>query len=223
MVDLANLPNIATRSVVRPGEPAPDFALPALHREGTVSLEDYRHKSPVLLAIMRGLYCPFCRRHIAHMGGTRQRLAEVGVEVLVVVATPAHRAKAYLKFRPAQVSLAADPMLETHRAFGIPRHFDTPEAHEAVGAVPINPFGDLPEPRPMGEVAAALSQAEPYEWTGADQEAYEREQIQYAGQFLVDRHGIVRWSNIEGAEGPTGIGKFPSDEVLLAAASSLHA
>ena len=156
---------------MRTGEAAPDFSLAALHREGTVSLDDYRDRSPVLLAIMRGLYCPFCRRHIAHLGGTSQRLADVGVELLVVVATPLHRAKQYLKFRPARVPLAADPMLETHLAFGLPRHTESPEGQEALGAVPINPFGDLPEPRPLGEIAAALDQADPYEFTDADQEA----------------------------------------------------
>jgi peroxiredoxin len=44
------------RPPVRPGEPAPDFTLPAANREGTVSLAEYRGRSPVLLALYRGLY-----------------------------------------------------------------------------------------------------------------------------------------------------------------------
>jgi peroxiredoxin len=44
------------RPPVQPGEPAPDFTLPAANREGSVSLADYRGKSPVLLALYRGLY-----------------------------------------------------------------------------------------------------------------------------------------------------------------------
>ena len=39
-----------------PGEPAPDFTLVAAHGDGTVSLRDYRGRSPVLLALFRGLY-----------------------------------------------------------------------------------------------------------------------------------------------------------------------
>ena len=39
-----------------PGDPAPRFALPAVNREGQVSLDDYRGKSPVLLALLRGLH-----------------------------------------------------------------------------------------------------------------------------------------------------------------------
>ncbi len=46
----------APRPPVQPGEPAPDFSLPAADREGTMSLADYRGKSPVLLALFRGLY-----------------------------------------------------------------------------------------------------------------------------------------------------------------------
>jgi len=47
---------IERRPPVRPGEPAPDFTLPAANREGSVSLADYRGRSPVLLAMYRGLY-----------------------------------------------------------------------------------------------------------------------------------------------------------------------
>ena len=41
---------------VASGEPAPDFTLVAAHGDGTVSLADYRGRSPVLLALLRGLY-----------------------------------------------------------------------------------------------------------------------------------------------------------------------
>jgi len=43
------------RRPVQPGEPAPDFMLPAANREESVSLADYRGKS-LLLALFRGLY-----------------------------------------------------------------------------------------------------------------------------------------------------------------------
>jgi len=47
---------VERRPPVRPGEPAPNFTLPAGNREGTVSLADYRGRSPLLLALFRGLY-----------------------------------------------------------------------------------------------------------------------------------------------------------------------
>jgi len=67
---------------LEPGDPAPSFTLPTVPDEGFVSLADYRGKSPVLLALMRGLYCAFCRRHIAQLGTTREKLRAIGVETL---------------------------------------------------------------------------------------------------------------------------------------------
>ena len=79
---------VAPRSPVQPGDPAPTFTLPAVEREGTVSLADYRGKSPLPLSINRGLWCSFCRRHLALLRGMRQRLRELGVETLAIVASP---------------------------------------------------------------------------------------------------------------------------------------
>jgi peroxiredoxin len=215
-------PNLAGRGPLHPGEPAADFALAALNREGTVSLADYRGQSGLFLAIERGLYCPFCRRHIAQLGATADALKPLGVEVLAIVATPAARAKAYLKYRPAPVALAADPRSEVHRAYGLPKFAGTPEHLEKLRSAAVNPFGDLPEPRPLKDLAEALSKDDPYEWTEADQEAWSSEQVQVTGQFLIDRHGIVRWRNIEGEkEGLGGLSKFPSHDEVLAAARDL--
>ncbi len=40
---------------LRPGDPAPRFSLPAINREGLITLDDYRGKRPVLLGLFRGL------------------------------------------------------------------------------------------------------------------------------------------------------------------------
>jgi peroxiredoxin len=41
---------------LRPGDPAPHFALPAVNRDGQVTLDDYRGRSPVLVGLFRGLH-----------------------------------------------------------------------------------------------------------------------------------------------------------------------
>ena len=46
---------VETRPFLRAGDPAPSFTLPAVNREGMVSLADYRGKSPVLVGLFRGL------------------------------------------------------------------------------------------------------------------------------------------------------------------------
>jgi peroxiredoxin len=44
------------RLPIRPGDPAPEFSLPAVDGEGSVSLAHFRGTSPVYLALFRGLY-----------------------------------------------------------------------------------------------------------------------------------------------------------------------
>src|SRR5687768_3228812 len=105
---------------LRPGDPAPHFTLPAVNREGQVSLDDYRGRTPVLVALFRGLHCPFCRRQLVHLGTTQDKLKEIGVETVAVVNTPPERARLYYKYRPAKVLLGADPEAATHQAFRLP-------------------------------------------------------------------------------------------------------
>jgi peroxiredoxin len=214
--------NLVGRTPPQPGEPAADFALPALSREGTVSLADYRGHSGLLLAIERGLYCPFCRRHITQLGATARALKTLNIEVLAIVATPPERAKVYLRYRPAPIMLAADPRSEIHRAYGLPKFPATPEVLATLNSAPINPLGKFPEPRPLKDVFEALSKDDPYDWTDADQEAWNSSQLQTTGQFLIDRDGIIRWLNVEGEkEGLSGFTRYPSDEELLEAARGL--
>lgn len=45
-----------TLGPLRPGDSAPHFTLPAVNRDGKVSLDDYRGRSPVLVGLFRGLH-----------------------------------------------------------------------------------------------------------------------------------------------------------------------
>ena len=153
---------------LQPGEPAPEFTLPAVHREGMVSLADYRGRCPVLLAIFVGLYCPFCRRNIVQLGTTREKLSAAGVETLAVVATEIDNARLYFKYRPARVAIAADPELHTHRSFGLPRAKVTNELMRAIETVPINPSNDPAGPMPLSELGPVLDRADGFQRTEAD-------------------------------------------------------
>jgi peroxiredoxin len=210
-----------TRPPVTPGEPAPDFTLPAIHGSDTVSLAEYRGRSPVFLALLVGLWCPFCRRQIVQMGANEARLKSLGVETLAVVATPPENARLYFKFRPTRLRLGADPELMTHRAYGVPRPVVTPELAEAIEQTRINPTGELPAPLPVPEAAMTLTRMEGYEGTATDQADLARQYPQLKGYFLIDRDGIVRWSHIECTEGLAGIGKFPPEHELLEEARAL--
>jgi peroxiredoxin len=212
-----------SRPPVSPGEVAPNFVLPAVDGSGTLSLSDYRTKSSVFLALFVGLWCPFCRRAIAQMAAVDGELKALGVETLGVVATPPENARLYFKFRPSRLRLAADPDLATHRAYGLPRPAPTPELMDAIATVRINPTGELSEPLPIAEAAAALTKLDGYAESDTDHADMERQWPQLKGQFLIDQGGVVRWVNIECAkEGLAGIGKFPSASEILTAVRTLQ-
>ena len=213
---------VESRPPVTPGEPAPDFTLPAVDRPEQVSLADYRGRSPVFLALFIGLWCPFCRRSIAQMSATESRLKATGVETLAIVATTPENARLYFKFRPTRLRLASDPGLTTHRAYGLPRPASTPEFMRALETTRINPAGEFPEPLPIMEAAATIAKLDGYTENQTDKAEMERQWPQLKGQFLIDREGIVRWANVECAtEGVAGVGKFPSIDEILAAVHAL--
>jgi peroxiredoxin len=193
------------------GQSAPDFTLPAANAEGSVSLADYRGKTPVLLALFRGLYCPFCRHQIAQLSVTADKLRASGVETLGVVATPAERARLYFRFRQARIPLAADPDLTTHRAYGLPGMPVTPEILQMVEEQALGYAREHSVPVKAGSAFSDLNAIDGYGPTKDDQADFARHQAQFIGQFLVDRDGVVRWVNIERAPG-----EFPSEADLLA-------
>jgi len=207
-----------------PGEPAPDFALPAVAGTETVSLGDYRGRSPLFLALMVGLWCPFCRRQLVQLGTFEGKLKALGVESLAIVATAPENARLYFKFRPTRLRLASDPDLTTHRAYRVPKPEPTPAMMEQMQTTRVNPTGELPEPLPIAEAAKVLQELDGYVNTPADQGDVERQWPQLKALFMIDRDGIVRWVDIEcSAEGLAGIGKLPSENVILDAARACAA
>ena len=215
--------NVDMPAPVSAGATAPNFALPAIDGSGTISLQDYRGRTPLFLALFVGLWCPFCRRSIAEMAATEPALKQQGVETLCVVATPPDNARLYFKYRPTRLRLAADPGLTTHRAYGVPKPEPTPELMTALETTKINPDGILPESMPIMQAAEAIAKMDGYAGTPTDQADMQRQWPQLKGQFLIDCDGVVRWASIEAAEGMTGIGKFPSRDEILTAARALAA
>ena len=221
----------ATNRPLEPGDPAPSFALPAVNRDGMVALEDYRGKGSVLVGLFRGLHCPFCRRQVVQLGLTRDKLAREGVETVAIVNTPAERARQYFQYRPTRVLLAADPDVRTHQAFGLPkigfvagRHGPGRVAMAAAsddGAVPgpaIQSDGRADtEPRNIPQAMETLNQKDGFELTEADQQIVAAHFSQFTGHFLIDAQGTIRWSRVEGKEGPNDLLNFPSDSDILAA------
>ena len=217
---------------LRPGDPAPGFALPAVNREGEVSLNDYRGRSAVLVGLFRGLHCPFCRRQVVQLGTLKSKLAALSVETLAVVNTPLERARLYFKHRPVQVLIAADPEAATHRLFGVPAGEIIEDASQSAWPLKVT-LGQFqaarinhPElPTPLNPFAGndALNLRDGFEPNETDQQIAAAHGTQLAGYFLIDRNGILRWLFIEAAERINDLTKFPSEEEILTAASRLAA
>jgi len=217
---------------LKAGDPAPQFVLPAVNREGEVALGDYRGRSAVLVGLFRGLHCPFCRRQVVQLGTLKNKLEALSVETVAVVNTPLDRARLYFKHRPVQVLIAADPEAATHRLFGLPASEIV--EHESQAAWPLKvTIGQFqaarinhPElPTPLNPFAGndALNLRDGFEPNETDQQIAAAHGTQLAGYFLIDRNGILRWLFVEAAERINDLTKFPSEEQILTAAERLAA
>jgi peroxiredoxin len=216
---------------LQPGDRAPNIVLDAITRQGTIALDDFRGQKPVLIALFRGLHCPFCRRHIAALAQLDPALREKGVESLTVVNTPIERARLYFRYHPLPANLlaASDPERVSHRAFGLPNlQFTESESEwprkmgmDALLAARIDAPGEMPEP--MNPVAAMdfLNNKDGYETTDADERMKATGMGQLVGQFLLDREGIVRWSFTEVPEGGRHMFGGPTPQELMSAASQV--
>ena len=100
---IAAIMNLAEQAgtALKPGDLAPDFELQSGEAEGTVSLAEYRRRGAVLLLMLRGLYCPFCRRGIGLLRPTCEALRKAGVPLLGVVIASPERARQYFRHFPA--------------------------------------------------------------------------------------------------------------------------
>ena len=204
--------------MIQPGDAAPDFSLPAVHREGSVSLSDYRGRSPVLLALFRGFYCPFCRRQMGQLAAAAEKLKVQELEVLGVAAADPARARRYLEARPLRLPMGADPALATHRAYGLGQVARTPDAGEMIEAAATRWLQQLSIPFEAGDARTALDRSDGFTPAAADRADRERHQIQMTGQFLIDAEGIVRWCHIEDRD---GYASFPDERTLLSLAARL--
>jgi hypothetical protein len=159
---------------------------------------------------------------VVRLATTAEKLQQLGVETLAIVGSKAERARFFLRFRPVRHPVGADPDLITHRAYGVPRSAVTPEIMQAIHGAYDTLARELKIEVPAGKAREVIGQLDGFEVTETEAAEFQRHQVQFTGQFLVDRDGMVRWSNIECAqEGLAGIDMFPTDEELLAIARGL--
>lgn len=217
------------RPPLEPGDPAPQFELARADQTGVVRLDDFRGR-PLLLTLMRGVHCPFCRRNIVMLARIAPALRQAGVETLAVVGTTAERARLYFRYRPASIPVAADPDLAIHRRYGIPCYPINAQLLDQMRTTRVDPFGELPEPLPflapggaaIHDVFDRLDGFVPNETDLHDRRRQFRETLQLCGQYLLDGSGVIRWAHVEGEPGGLATaGIFPNETALLEIARTL--
>lgn len=110
-----------------PSDRAPEFVLPAADGSGTLALGEALRRGPVLLTMLRGLYCPFCRRHISQLRPSCETLAGAGIALIGVIIASPERARRYFHHFPPCFPIAAAPDRSLHSAYGLPEVDRTPE------------------------------------------------------------------------------------------------
>lgn len=215
---------------LQPGDRPPNIVLDAVSRDGTIALEEFRGRSPLLIGLFRGLMCPFCRRHVAAMAQLNPALREKGIDSLAVVNTPVERARLYFRYHPISGLLAAsDPGRVSHRAFGLPllelteNETDWPNkvGMDVVKTMKVDRPGELPGPMNPAAAGDLLNEMDGYEMMEADQQVRIPGHLQLVGQFLLDRDGVVRWSFTEVEGQGSNMGRALNPQELISAAAQV--
>ncbi len=219
-----------TVPTVQPGEPAPDFDLPLVASDARVTLADFCDRSPLLLVLLKGFECPFCRRQLAALKHTAMALRECGVETLAITTTPLEASRLYTRFRSPEVPLASDPSLDTYRAYGVPIYRlieDQPTEwpltvnEPEILRITLNPSPHLPVPMTITEAATHIDAADQFAVIETDETGPPDDLSPFVSYFLIDRDGTVRWVEVVAYDDPADYAHHPSTADIVAAAETL--
>jgi hypothetical protein len=83
----------------------------SVHEDRAVSLADYRGKHPLVLGLFRGVYCAFCGRAVTRLALTGEKLRELGIGTLAVLATTLDNARLYFRYHPVRIPIAVGEFL----------------------------------------------------------------------------------------------------------------
>jgi peroxiredoxin len=177
------------------GDRAPEFTLPAADVDGTVSLATHLQRGPVLLVMLRGLYCPFCRRQISQLRPTCDTLRTSRIALLGVVIASTQRARQYFDHFPPCFPIAASPDRTLHRAYGLSEAIRSPEFRQETERKASEILAGMGVQVPAGKAAMTLATVGGFDMTSEDTAEMERP-LQAGGYFLIDTAGVIRWSRV---------------------------
>jgi peroxiredoxin len=175
-----------------------------------VVLAEYLHRAPVLLTMLRGLYCPFCRRHISLLRPTCETLRDGGITLLGLVIASPERSRQYFRHFPPCFPMAAAPDRAIHRAYGLAEVVRTSELRQRAERRAAEVLQEQGLQAPPGQAASIFAASDGFEMTTEDETEWRRP-LQVVGHFLIRRDGLIRWARVE-----TALTALPQTEELLA-------
>jgi AhpC/TSA family len=146
--------------------------------------------------MLRGLYCPFCRRHISLLRPACETLQDGGITLLGLVIASPERSRQYFRHFPACFPIAAAPDRAIHRAYGLPEVVRTPELRQRAERRAAGILQERSLEAPPGQAASVFAASDGFEMTTEDQAEWQRP-LQVVGHFLIGRDGLIRWARVE--------------------------
>jgi peroxiredoxin len=162
------------------GREAPNFRLPTADQR-EIALSDCLARGPAVIWFSRGVGCPVCRRHRAHLTLGYQALRDLKAEILEVTPTPVDRAAFYFSNYSLVFPYLCDPDREAARAYGVDQAPMT--GWDQAKALLSDPMG---APALLRDVRQGPTPS-PEEMPGWSS---------YDGFFIIDLSGIVRLARV---------------------------
>jgi peroxiredoxin len=175
--------------VLEVGTLAPNFRL-ASAQGGEIALEDYRGRRNVILWFSRGLFCPFCRRHMSQLSLGYRQIQERGAEILQVTYSTPEEARLYFRQYQLLFPYLCDPERSVYPLYGI--HIIHKTLPTMVVAATVSTAVSMSDRLFRGEkTASALPYIKRYGPMDIEQQA----------SFIIDKSGIIRYTHASNSFG----------------------
>ena len=149
-------------TVLKAGDLAPDFTLPATTQE-SITLSQYRGRKNVVLAFYPFDWSPVCSLQLPGLQENLSQFKELNAEVLGISIDSQHSHKAFAEHLGLEFPLLSDFDKKVCQAFGVLREGGFAERallvidrQGIIRYAHVNPIGEVPDNRPVLDVLRKL-------------------------------------------------------------------
>jgi peroxiredoxin len=182
------------------GQLAPSFRLQS-GQGPEIGLQDFRGRSNVVVWFTKGMSCPFCRRHMSQLVEGYPSFSALNAEILEVTPTPPERARFYVTNYRIPFPYLCDSQRRVRREWGLEKR-----SHSLAWYAGKFYQGSKLEfaPDAFGKVTPPSLREFPTVLADDDM-----------GFYIIDKHGVVRYS-LAGSYVVAGASRpIPSNEEIV--------